>query len=115
MAEQEITQEELEEVRKLRQAKEQQKPVDFKGNVKILMTALERAKVICRYDVIEKGYPSNLKLFYDEGRQVLENPTIVQYIKRAECNYIKAHQAEVMQIVVEEIQKEIDEIREVLG
>ena len=115
MAEQEITQEELDEIRKLREQKAQQKPIDFKKSIYMLVNALREAKTIDGYQTKQKDYPSDLILLTNNGATPFKNPTIVKYIAKAECIFAEQHAKEILKIVVEEIEKELNEIRGILG
>lgn len=110
-----ITQEEIEQVRKLREQAQKQKPVDIKKNIEALIASFKSAKSIYRYDVKEKSYPHDLSLLCDGGNRAMKNPTIVKYIAKAECKFVEEHQKEILEIVSEMIEAEIEEIRSLVN
>lgn len=110
----EITQEDIEELRKLKREGETKKPVDFKETIRMLIVARDKARSIEDYQVKPKNYPSDLG-YFKEGQPMTTSPTLTRYIAQAECSVVKEHIAEVINKAAEMIEKEIEEIRGILG
>jgi hypothetical protein len=94
--------------------KEQPKPVDFKENIRILLNAFDQSTWIDSYKIMEKDYPSDLGLYFDGGSKMIKNPTLVRYLARAEVKTIQKYMAEVIETASEMIQKDVEEIKEML-
>jgi hypothetical protein len=104
-----------EEIATPEEEKPKPKPVDFKENIRILMQAFIESARIDSYKVMEKDYPSDLSLYFDGGSKTTKSPTLVRYIARAEVDTIKKHMKEVIETASGLIQKDLDEIRDMLS
>jgi len=103
-----------EEQEEPKEVKEEPKPIDFKQNILLLVNALEKSSTIDGYQVKEKNYPSDLKLFYNNKTMAMTNPTIVRYIAKAESRFIENNISAVIEMARSMIQKEVNEIKELL-
>lgn len=95
--------------------KPEPKPVNFKENIRLLVAAFEKAKIINKYEVKEKSYPTDLNLFFNNGREMLKNPTLVRYIARAEKQIVEENQSAVISRAESMIKNDLNEIKEMLG
>ena len=98
----------------MREEKEEAIPVNVKQNVQMLVNALESARQIVGYQIREKNYPSDLGLHCGPGKAMMQNPTLVIYIAKAENAIVGKYVKDVINKSAALIQRDLDEIKEIL-